>query len=971
MNAELKYNGYTAQPSDYECQDGDLAAVLNLMPEKGALHPVSKPKKVLHLCYTHLKLITIHEGAFGTHYIIYSTYFRRFYWLDSNSYAGTWTNYKQVASTVFDTYHNVACIGNVLVILTPTGMKYYVWEITGYKDLGSLPELTMQFCTGTGRTFGQYRYDDLGTSGIPKSNDTGFVRVLSPYNLSEANQNAVTEPLLAQANKAVAEVHDAGYFIFPFFVRYAFRMYDGSTTKASAPILMLPTTMTPFIPMTYEGNNFYFYVYAKLLKYFINDGTELTNLLKWKDIITSVDIFISAPIYTYDQSGKCKRLMPAGYANKDYYDSSYSGTVGVMGENLGNGFYGANDGSLTVMQKDGGTAAFELPQFESLLDKFKDVSTFYLFHSIPIGELVSETLTTIDAKANYLGSLVARETLKDDYDSHDTYIPKGAYNYNARLNIFGMQKTKFQGFHPSSCFPRITSGTASQVWVEDGYYTSDYEEGRGDDTRQYWVDTSHWETRYSGDYWLIDCFVHLKTDGYETVVARYNSGKVRFGQYGIPRWFFYPDAKAYKAVFVVQHIDPDANSQENNVQVYLVELQLKPHEYLNGAYYFNGFEPPAYTYITQYNNREQQLDLRDLEEIAATPSSCKPFDAVNNVLPALNKIYTSEVNNPFVYAVTNINTIGNGEIIGIATAAKALSQGQFGQFPMYAFTTDGVWALEVSSATGAFSAKQPITRDVCINPDSITQIDSAVLFATDRGIMLISGSQTQCITEPIDNNEEPFDFASLPLSSNIKAQLGITAGTGDALTEKKFSLFLEDCQMLYAYNRQAIIVFSPSFSGYAYIYSLETKQWGKIESKIAKRIPSYPEALASMENGDVVDFSNEEEYNDSSRIQIYPNQFLLTRPIKLDASLKDVHKTIDTIITRGNFTRGHVKTVLYGSRDLHSWFPIYTSVDHFLRHFRGTPYKYFRIALICSLTHDESIWGSSIQYTPKLTNQPR
>ena len=41
MNAELKYNGYTAQPSDYECQDGDLAAVLNLMPEKGALHPVT------------------------------------------------------------------------------------------------------------------------------------------------------------------------------------------------------------------------------------------------------------------------------------------------------------------------------------------------------------------------------------------------------------------------------------------------------------------------------------------------------------------------------------------------------------------------------------------------------------------------------------------------------------------------------------------------------------------------------------------------------------------------------------------------------------------------------------------------------------------------------------------------------------------------------------------------------------------
>ena len=55
-----------------------------------------------------------------------------------------------------------------------------------------------------------------------------------------------------------------------------------------------------------------------------------------------------------------------------------------------------------------------------------------------------------------------------------------------------------------------------------------------------------------------------------------------------------------------------------------------------------------------------------------------------------NKIYTSEINNPFHFPVLGINTIGTGTILGISSAVKALSEGQFGQFPLYAFTSEGV-----------------------------------------------------------------------------------------------------------------------------------------------------------------------------------------------------------------------------------------------------------------------------------------
>ena len=32
MNKEVKYNGYSAVPFDYECPDGELAVVINLVP---------------------------------------------------------------------------------------------------------------------------------------------------------------------------------------------------------------------------------------------------------------------------------------------------------------------------------------------------------------------------------------------------------------------------------------------------------------------------------------------------------------------------------------------------------------------------------------------------------------------------------------------------------------------------------------------------------------------------------------------------------------------------------------------------------------------------------------------------------------------------------------------------------------------------------------------------------------------------
>ena len=96
---------------------------------------------------------------------------------------------------------------------------------------------------------------------------------------------------------------------------------------------------------------------------------------------------------------------------------------------------------------------------------------------------------------------------------------------------------------------------------------------------------------------------------------------------------------------------------------------------------------------------------------------------------------------------------------------------------------------------------------------------------------------------------------------------------------------------------------------------------------------------------------------------------VVTRPFKMDEP--DVFKTIDTIIQRGYFKSGHVVQVLYGSNDLFNWHTVWSSTDKYMRGFRGTPYKAFRIALICTLDKSESLLGFSVQFNPRMLNRLR
>lgn len=1009
MNQEIKYSGFSVAPSDYECADGALAASINLIPEEGALKPILSPSTKFTLDKGR-KVVYIHKGNGYINYI--TTH-------EANGY--TIFSYHKSRDAFLsllqdETMVDINAIGNMLIVSTNKHLHYCYFKNNRYINLGTeLPKVDIKFALSakpvsynhvtnvsyndyssaeaswtdyTNKSFTYSNEKDLkifnisfsqdlksgheykikvGGSGFntltlfaqnnttneyeaicvvrrnretiikfPDTHKSSFRIRLYDSNLETPTKASGTIEILEGFEKSftgkVIEYNDSNYtaiaavinkfvaeqatnkdkFIYPFFIRYALRLSDGSHARISEPILMIPNSgYAPFISFNYGDNKLYLYAFiADLQCLFLNSIEE-----KWKDIVSGVDVFVSEQVYPYNQGANfdaSKNLFSYALIRKENNINQVEGTsygyVDLPDEYY-NHYYGRAKQDLYDVAKD----VFNFGDFnvrvnwqiikiapvENTREKLENVSQFYLAHSFDFDEIKkgvddtgTENYTTIKLKEGTLSSLVVRQPLSDDQLSNCTFLNAHLTTYNQRLHLFdyNLQHAK----------PTVPSRQNGQIYRYDSY----------------------------GELYKLQVFIRT-AQGERIVECNADEGDYNYST--DTTWFFYPHNGAYRAVLYFKGTDNKTN---------IAGLNLKQHPILNGAYWMA-------------DTIDGSMVITSV--VDSDNAACAQVDDISHYP---NAVLQSNVATPFLFPSSLMTSLGVQKIKALSSAAKALSQGQFGQFPLYAFTSEGVWALEVST-TGTYTARQPITRDVCINNNAVTQLDSAVIFPTDRGIMLLSGSQAQCISEAI-NSEYPFDVRKLPAFEKLHNMLNHKPSTDKCLPTLPFSEFLKQCQMLYDYVHQRIIVYAPNIT-YAYVLSLKTKQWGMMFSNITSHINSYPEALAIDDNNNVLNFSVQ---NAEAVKCLY-----VTRPLKLEAA--NVLKTIDTLIQRGMFSKGNVSTVLYGSRDLQNWYLVWSSKDHYLKGFRGTPYKFFRIAGVATLSPDENIFGASVSFAPRQNNKIR
>lgn len=995
MIQEIKYGGYSAKPSDYISPDGELAQVGNLVPEDGELHPVFPPSQLLDL--NGWQVLFSHNTPDYDHYIV----------LKNGGLAWCDDTVTELDDTATDpdtpptpisgfpgnvTINKVTAIGNTLVVLTSGGVEYVLWKGNGYTYLGQQPpqvyfsfgldsELVCYPDRGANPTMfnGNVNGDNVplptwsgseaGSYVPPRERIEGDQRPDTVCNVSlkdiagdsdgggekAATVNLITNWALGAVNTLVNRETQKGRFTQPFFIRYAYELYDGSTIMHSYPVLLVPNSRAPILGLnsattiahgglSLKANNneriaFRLrgrsYAFASSITF---SYTVAGNLDNWADIVRAINIYITPPVYTYDQDAQvygwkepetgfwdtfytiARMSISHGWPSDDddtpphqaymFRDAFVNDTDnmqqtngtygGLVPESANSHLNGAMFAGFEAHEPDH-PGGFKLPSYlmdipERSSTKMQDLlaneSRFYKIASFAVDEMWDSESGTLSIQDGVLSSLAARPVLTDDYHSRDHLNPSTAFIFNGRLSLGNVLRT------------RHIPLPAATAWTRYDYDQS------GNPVQ-----------------WLIG--VNINDAGTTRYIYGAPTDTLRQNAINFPLYLFYPDASATSTLLT------------RNTTLRYFKAKLVEHAFLNGAYWLDDIRHPMCLRNDLWGSTAPGSLAHD---VVCVPGNF-PVTPTATPINEQAKVYTSDVNNPFRFPVTGINTVGTGKILALCATTKPLSQGQFGQFPLYVFTNEGIWALE-SASDGTFATRHPVTRDICNNPESITQLDDSIVFATEQGIMQLVGGNTECISRQLHDI------------------------TGD------WQEFLDGCRITYDYINQRIILYHQpvtTTSGKTkyypnYVLSLRDKEWGMMDGAFVYNINAYPYALVVNSDGKLMDISHPVVQTVTASLR--------TRPLKLN--LPNVLKTVDTVIQRGMFdfndaTRDTkpVQSILEGSRDLYNWYTIASSTDHYLRFSSGTPYKFFRITLILKLKPGESVYGCTVQFTPRLTNQPR
>lgn len=426
----------------------------------------------------------------------------------------------------------------------------------------------------------------------------------------------------------------------------------------------------------------------------------------------------------------------------------------------------------------------------------------------------------------------------------------------------------------------------------------------------------------------------------------------------IPSFIMYPDSRAYKIVINCTNTGK------------WISLLLEKSDYFDFSYYCKE--------RIDVEKKTGCFEDISIEDFGSEQYSITETDTLDYSMQ--NVMYVSNLNNPFFFPADQVYTF-NTSIIGILSNVIAMSQGQFGQFPLYVFTKDGVYAMSVGNGNIAYASQTPVTRDVCNNPDSICGLDKMVAFSTDKGLMVIDGNVTTLISEKM------YGFLpSCSISSPIIPKILKVASMEDCISSVVFPDYLENSKVGYNYEANEIIVSNKEYS-YSYVYSIQTGEWHKISQKVESFVNSYPYTWA-LNGNQILNLNN--IHRSISKIAI------ITRPIKL-GSLK--HKRILQTALRGIVKRSLSDLYLRGEPvmfrgenvDIFSDVGMYILGSNDAEHFeliskkermedirdlvtkmnKSKPYKYFMICLVGGVRTDVSINYIEMVIDESFTNRLR
>lgn len=901
----LVLRGISRAVSDINTPDGATAELINAVVENDEIRPITAPA-LLEGVTIKGQLLAIQQIEDNRRVFISATS------QGGTSQNETWIHFTDseggelATHSISGKYSDLSAtvMDNVVVVSAAFGMYYFIYRDGRYIALGQRPPFPKLSFGLVSNGMTSDSIDEIQMS------ETEFADGV----ITDSGLRQLYAAAQAKIAKFLSDCRENNHFVFPFFVRYALRLFDGSGhILHSAPILINPSSdEVPFsLPCELiEGTSVTGFkkwelglrgTSASLQFHSMSSQEDIEALKKWRDLVTHIDIFASAPIYSY------KELTPDYQPTPDEYDtevglseSQYRRKVRL--ENYG-AFYGRSEykniGNILYPEESHPEWELVLPSYtqEKQYEEVTSTSLFYHICSLPIDELGTYNNSSwedVPIEGNALENLVTRRVLSDDYDSHVGKRGGVMEVYNDRLVLANMAFSPFDGYPLSTMRPCISRDTL----------------GKDDDIIFQSAVVLHKGIRR--------ITVHSPAEDLTDV----NKPQISGLPYG---FYYYPDTDA-KEITIPTLIE-GLGEGTPGYKTY----ELTPHPTLNGAYLFLGYP--------------KRKSLPDIGDDLPDPSS-----DTDRVYGRSQDVYQSVAGNPFRFPLEGITSIGNTPVISLIASSIEVSTGQFGDFPMYAFTEDGVWVLSLDKE-GWIVSQRLISNDVCLGKSTVVALNRPVIFGSPRGLMLLEGSKITCLSDVLLGPR--MGVASLPDIERVEGYYPLLLATE---SHESFNSFLaKEAFFTYDYAHNRVLIMNPT-STYAYVLSLSSLEFSKVAVPIfSSAISHYSGAYLQGEQGLYKIRFDVDTEGDETKVPV----IAITRPVKFgDMNLKSIKR----MLTRHN-SSDSIGMVLYGSRG--------DATFHRVTSLYGRAYKYYIIALFGQMTPQERITCITVDWDSKFTNKLR
>ena len=723
--------------------------------------------------------------------------------------------------------------------------------------------------------------------------DVGHVLADTPENLNA---------LLGVAN-AFVDKYSRGEnkFMFPFFVRYALRMYDGTYICPSPPCLMMPNRGVAPLIWTFGGTDgqawdVYVSAVVSQLRYRLLNSSDLD---RWKDLVTGLAIAVSSPVYTYNQGAEWKageglvRLRRLDLSDEENPEDTWSYGWFDSGEGTCSATYLFNRHN-SIQSQSREMYRICLPEFtnEQIEESVRAKAHFYIVKELGVDKLPSsDGWEDVPMDTGALEALETRRRIDDNPLTLNSRGGRVITVYNSRLVTGDVSEHLFQGYKPAQMQGMSGSqvnGAAGRTVVSGAKAVVTYADG-GRSHRLCAIDQA----------------------------SRVNAAPLM--------WFYYPSAAAKRAR--VWQRDLTARWR-------CADLPLRSHPLLDGAFWFDNFNSAVWSEWRPY----ALLSDEEKEEVSMQERSA--------VVRSTSMICQSAVHNPFAVSAALSNHVGEGAVTALASSTHALSQGQFGQFPLYAFCTDGIWALSVAG-DGTFASVQPVSRDCCANAASVVPTDRSVVFCTSQGLKAIYGSQVRLLSEALDG---PAEGAEL-LRGVVREFDPLVVDE-----DKDLAHTLQSCTVAYDYPNHALHIFTPEGNGSGvalhYVLALSSGEFSLCSEAVQPDavVGCWPDTLV-QEGSRVMRFSAKR------RADRLTKALVLTRPLDFGTAVGRKWLCDLRVLWRQRNTESSLRVALFGSNDRIHWWR--------LRSLNSLSCRWFRIALFASLSDHDRIEGILTSVNPK------